>query len=70
MRRALVLLVTLLLTGCADVIRLAPAAGRAICAGFGCPCTASSSGGARTVVAFDVHRDGTVRAVYAEGNGR
>lgn len=70
MRRALVLLVALALAGCADVIRLAPAAGRAICAGLGCPCTARSSGGARVAVGFDVHSNGTVVPVYAEGASR
>ena len=68
-RRALLVMALAFVAGCADVIRLAPAAGRAICAGLGCPCTARSSGGGRAVVGFDVHRDGTVRPVYA-GGGR
>lgn len=66
MRRALVL--ALLLSGCADAVRISVAAGRVVCGALGCPCTsAASSGGA--LLGFDVYPDGGVRPVYA-GEGR
>ena len=69
MTRQLVLLAVLALAGCADVIRLAPTAARAICGALGCACAArATSGGAAPV--FEVHRDGTVRVVAEEVSGR
>jgi hypothetical protein len=60
------LLLALLLCGCADAIRISAAAGRVVCGALGCPCTSSASSGGSRPVAFDVSPDGTVRPVYAE----
>lgn len=65
MKRALLL--ALLLSGCADAVRISVAAGRVVCGALGCPCTsAASSGGG--LLGFDVYPDGGVRPVYAEGS--
>lgn len=61
------LLLALLLAGCADAIRISVAAGRVVCGALGCPCTSAASSGSRDVMAFDVYPDGGVRPVYAEG---
>lgn len=68
MKRALLLALALALPGCAEAIRISVAAGRVVCGALGCPCTSATSGGARTVVAFDVLPNGTVQPVYGEAS--